>query len=272
MSENMQTCPSCNDLNPIEYVLCVWCGFDLTAEHIRRSGIIIQRKEAIDRLKRLIKSPVATFKEIVLIPDLKAGKLLLYWISMIITLNMILIFSKINDLSFNDNDSAIIIDFMLFGVIHIDFDLRFKLIINILFLIFQPLILYLVFNLVWKISTRIMLLATRSFGGKGDYLKVRSTIGYSLLPVFLGWAAAWLIRLITPSVSGSANSFTSTSDLMNSFSKEGFGFVGQLFIIIGWVWSAVLGIIGVGRATKLSPVESILVIGTLYAFFMSIVL
>ena len=104
MSENMQTCPSCGELVPIEYVVCVWCGFDLTAEHIRRSGIIIGRNEAFSRMKRVTLDPINAFKEITLIPDLKGPRYILYFIGVAMTLNMLAIFSKLDGLEFNNPD------------------------------------------------------------------------------------------------------------------------------------------------------------------------
>ena len=50
----MQTCPSCGDLVPNEYVLCVWCGFDLTLEKIRKAGITIDNRDALARMVRVV--------------------------------------------------------------------------------------------------------------------------------------------------------------------------------------------------------------------------
>ena len=65
----MQTCPSCGDLVPNEYVLCVWCGFDLTLEKIRKAGITIDNRDALARMVRVVTKPPSTFKDISLLPD-----------------------------------------------------------------------------------------------------------------------------------------------------------------------------------------------------------
>ncbi len=266
MSESMQTCPSCGELVPIEYVMCVWCGYDLTAEHIRRSGIRIGKKEAIERMKKLIKNPIQTFKEIILIPDYIGGKIILYGIAFLMTINMLTVFGKLKNLDFNQNTSRLFIGTRI--------SIPFKLLADLLLIIVQPIILFIIFSIVWKVSVRIIEWISKSFGGKGDRTKIRAVIGYSLLPVLFGWAIQFLITLITPSqtVSNVLSYSAIEQSLLYITKKSFFGILGLIFVLIGWLWSTILGIIGISKATKISYFEGIIVAGVPYLIFLSIVL
>ncbi|MFV2014460.1 MAG: YIP1 family protein, partial [Candidatus Heimdallarchaeota archaeon] len=192
----MQTCPSCGELVPIEYVVCVWCGFDLTAEHIRRSGIVIGRNEAFARMKRVTLDPINAFKEITLIPDLKGPRYILYLIGVAMTLNMLAIFSKLDGLAYNTEEYKIVL-----YTIGADTQISIKVttIIALTFLIIQPIFLLLIFNYIWKVATRLISYLSRTVGGTGDKEKIRSILGYSLLPVLFGWSLAWILRLLSGS-------------------------------------------------------------------------
>ncbi|MHA2169393.1 MAG: Yip1 family protein [Candidatus Kariarchaeaceae archaeon] len=265
MSENMQQCPSCGELVPEEYVLCVWCGFDLTAEHIRRSGVRIGRKEAVERMRKVVINPVQAFKEITLIPDLNGGRIIFYLIGVAITLNMLAVFSKLDGLSFNDSglENAFEFSFIRISV---------PTVIGIVFLVIQPVVLLVIFTFVWRTGARLIAALSKSFGGSGDQLKIRAVIGYSMLPVLFGWSLAWLFRLVAGKETvNDPNSYESVEEALRNVSLEGIGAVGNFFIVVGWLWATVLGIIGISRATRISIAEAVIVAGIPYILFMTIV-
>lgn len=269
MSENMQTCPSCGELVPIEYVVCVWCGFDLTAEHIRRSGITIGRNEAFSRMKRVTLDPINAFKEITLIPDLKGPRYILYFIGVAMTLNMLAVFSKLDGLAFNEEELKLVLYTFTSGS---EISIKVTTIIALTFLIIQPLFLLLIFNYIWKIATRFINFLSKTFGGTGDKEKIRSILGYSLLPVLFGWTIAWLLRLLSGTTEVSdPQGYTEIEAAMIIVSKEGIGAVANFFILISWIWAAVLAVIGVSRATRLSYIEGVIVAGFPYLLFMTVV-
>lgn len=254
----MQQCPSCGELVPIEYVICVWCGFDLTAEHIRRAGIKIGKRESVDRMVNLVRSPITTAKEISLIPDLTGGKLILYFIGVVMTLNMLVVFGKLGGTDFNDSEAGINIVLSA----KISFIISFKFIVGLAFLAVQPIVLYLIFFGIWKFSARILLMLTKSIGGFGDILKIRSVIGYSLFPVLLGWSLSLLMTLMASpvNISGSID-YNSISFAVIEITRSGIGFVGYIFIILGWIWTVLLSVITMRQAAKLSTFESMIVAG-----------
>ena len=264
MSAEMQTCPSCGELVPNEYVICVFCAHDLTAEKIRRAGIHIDNRAAVERMQRVVRDPLKTFREISLLPDLRGGKIILYAIAIMMTFNMITIFSKLDGMRFNEDLGGITI----IGSLQIST----KFIINLIILIVQPLVLFGIFMVMWKASGRVLALLSRSFGGRGDREKIRAVIGYSLLPVFFGWTLAWLMRLLAPHHEVASLTYDSVSNSVVAVAEQGIGFVGILFIWAGWLWSLGLAILGMREVGKLSWVEAVIVTGIPYAIFMSIIL
>ncbi|OLS25723.1 MAG: hypothetical protein HeimC2_17790 [Candidatus Heimdallarchaeota archaeon LC_2] len=266
MSENMQTCSSCGELVPIEYVVCVWCGFDLTAEHIRRSGIVVGRNEAFGRMKRVTLDPFNTFKEISLIPDLKGPRYIFYFIGVAMTLNMLAVFSKLDGLAFNDENLEIIL------YARYNIGIKVTTVIALTFLLIQPIFLFIIFNFVWRTGTRFIGFLSKTFGGTGDKEKIRSVIGYSMLPVLYGWTLAWILRLLSPSETVSdPDSYASIEEALITVSKDGIGAVANFIIILSWIWAAGLAIIGISRVTRLSYVEGVIVAGFPYLLFMTVV-
>ena len=287
----MQTCPSCGDLVPNEYVLCVCCGFDLTLEKIRKAGITIGNRDALARMVRVVTKPPSTFKEISLLPDNRGGKMVLFAIAVIMTFNMIVIMSKLDGLTMNttafEGYSAINgpypiyipVSIPWFGdntielfTIDFPFDLSGKFFINLFIIAIQPLLLYIMFLQIWKVSIRILALLSRTFGGRVDNDKIKSVVGYSLIPVLIGWTLAWLSRLFTPEVNVSGSSYEDIQSGIKSFSEEGSGLIGLTFLYLGWAWTFVLGIIGMKNASRLSWVEAFLVTSLSYGVFIAVVL
>ena len=284
----MQTCPSCGDLVPNEYVLCVWCGFDLTLEKIRKAGITIDNRDALARMVRVVTKPPSTFKEISLLPDNRGGKMVLFAIAVIMTFNMIAIMSKLDGLIMNSEEfeSYLVIDIPIyrnlplpwFGDNTIDFEIDIhiklsgKFFINLFILAVQPLLLYVMFLQIWKVSIRILALLSRTFGGRVDNDKIKSVVGYSLIPVLIGWTLAWLSRLFTPEVNVSGSSYEDIQSGIKSFSEEGPGLIGLTFLYLGWAWTFALGIIGMKNASRLSWVEAFLVTLLSYGVFIAVVL
>ena len=142
---------------------------------------------------------------------------------------------------------------------------------GITFLVIQPLILFVIFSVVWRYSTRFLGFFSRTFGGTGDREKVQAVIGYSLLPVLIGWTLAWLMRALANTVS-SDQSYASVEEAIVSITQSGVGGVGNFFIVIGWLWATVLGVLGISRATRISHIESIIVAGLPYLMFMSVLI
>jgi len=263
----MQTCPSCDELVPNEYVICVWCGFDLTAEKIRRAGITIDNRDALVRMQKVVRDPLNAFKEISLLPDLRGGKMILYAIGVMMTFNMLAIFSKLDGMIFNQSNLG-----QIFLSSRYNIFISVKFILDVVFLIAQPLVLFLIFMIMWKLSGRILALLSKTFGGRGDREKIRAVVGYSMLPVLLGWTLAWLTRLLAGHQSVGSVTYENVQSAVLAVSKSGIGFVGLLFIYAGWFWAIGLAVIGMREVGKLSWVEAVIVAGVPYVLFMFLIL
>ncbi len=269
MSENMQSCSSCGELVPIEYVVCVWCGFDLTAEHIRRAGIIIGRNESIQRMKKVVRDPMNASKELALIPDLTGGKLILYMIAFVMTLNMLVVFGKLDGTDFNATDAGLSI--ALFKNSDPLF-ISFKFIVGMAFIFVQPIVLYIIFMIFWKFSTKILKIFIKSVGGFADDEKIKCIIGYSMLPVLFGWSLSLFFTLFAGDVNISGNvTYNTISAAVVEVTRTGVGMVGFFFIIIGWLWTVGLMVILMRHSAKLSLVESIIAVGIPTLFMMIVV-
>ena len=145
--------------------------------------------------------------------------------------------------------------------------------VGVLFLILMPLILLLIFTIVWKLSTRILKWLSKSFGGTGQDEKIRAAIGYSLLPVLFSWVLFLLVVVLLPKTTVSdTSSYDAVDAAVVRLTSEGLGMVGKIFLYIGWAWSTILAIIGMQRAARLSLFESIIVAGVPFGLFMLVVL
>jgi len=265
MSSNTQQCPSCGEHIPTEYVTCIWCSFDLSAEHIRRSGITIGRKEALRRVIKVARSPVEAFKEISLIPELKGGRLILLGIGFLITLHLLVIFGKMDGISFNEDPIYLSLadaSVTTFTVISTNVLLWFiSKLPTIFLLILSPLFFLFIFTVALRWGTRFVLIFSRILGGGSDKQKTRAAIGYSLTPVLIGYLITLPLRLFSPSTIVSQSTYTEIQSAIEKMDQSGIGVFINILMIISWIWATVLAIIGVGRATKLPVIESTIATG-----------
>ena len=185
------------------------------------------------------------------------------------TLNMLAIFSKLDGLAYNTEEYKIVL-----YTIGADTQISIKVttIIALTFLIIQPIFLLLIFNYIWKVATRLISYLSRTVGGTGDKEKIRSILGYSLLPVLFGWSLAWILRLLSGSTEvADPKGYTEIEAAMITVSKQGIGAIANFIIILSWVWAAGLAVIGISRATRLSYIEGVIVAGFPYLLFMTVV-
>ncbi len=261
----MQTCPSCGELVPVEYVTCVWCGYDLTGEHIRRAGIKISRRESFRRAVRVIRDPRNVMKEIALVPDNRGGRTALYLIGLAITFHMLILLRKIDGLQFNgslvegEGISTIITNYLI------------SRIPTIAFLVLWPFLFMIVFMMVWYFAARITNYLNRAFGGKSNKPKVRAILGYSFYPALLGYAITIPLRLFTPEGSISTLNYAAINDVMETMASSGIGIVIRIVQILFWLWSMVIAVYGMAQGGRLSYVETFITTGLPYLVFIWII-
>ncbi len=263
----MQSCPSCGELIPVEYITCVWCGYDLTGEHIRRAGIKIERRDAFIRMYKVIRDPFNAMKEIALIPDLRGPRTIIYLIGVALTFHMLTMLRKINGLAFNeqnfvqgDNIGITILNFII------------SRIPTVVFLIFWPFLFVIVFTVVLRAAARIINYLNIALGGENNREKVRSIIGYSLVPVLVGDTVTIILRLFSPSQNVDVETYSEIANAIDNMASSGIGVFIRFFQILFWIWGMVLAVYGMSKGTKLSIAETSITTGLPYLMFIFFVL
>lgn len=248
----MQQCPSCGELLPTVHVICVWCGYDLTAEHIRRAGITINRDEAIRRIQKVVRDPIAAFKEIALIPDTSGPRLVFWAASFALALHLTIIMSKIDGIGYSA--SAVYTDSIGNNILQF----ILTLVPTILMWTVVPLFFYFFFNLVLRVGTRITRYMVQVIGGGYDKEKLKSVLGYTAIPPAGVWVLTVPLRLLSSRTSASALAYSTVSDAMQQIAASGVGVVIRFLMVIAWLWSAGLAVIGISKASKLSYAEAVI--------------
>lgn len=259
----MQQCPSCGEYVPTEYVTCVWCGYDLTAEYIRRSGIKIGRKEAFQRIYGVIRNPVQAFKEITLIPEKKGGIMVLWFTGISITLHFMIILKKLVGIEYDTSPhytASVLRNILAFLLGFIPF---------FIFIIFAPLLFLAIFSIMWWLATKIVVFLAKLVGGGSDKAKIRAVIGYSVAPVMVGWTVTVPLRLFAPKISVTSGSYQSIQGALTSINNSGIGIVIHIIIILSWLWTLAVAYIGIKRASNLSVVEAVIVAGIPYGLLLT---
>lgn len=267
MSENMQQCPNCGEYVPAEYVTCIWCAYDLTAEHLRRADITISYRDSFFRGVKLVRNPLQAMREIALVPDNKGPRLSLILNGLMISIHLTIIMFKMKNFGYttvSGSSSGI-------GTAILQFFLSF---VPTIFLIsLSTIFFFLIFNIIWRIASRIIRLFSSLLGGGSEKTKMKSVIGYSTVPLAIVWTFTILLRFFSAAPSLPDNpSYADMSSAITQISSTGVGGVISFFLIIGWLWAMVLAIIGVSYAAKISYVESTIAAGIPYLLFIMVII
>ena len=267
MSENTQQCPNCGEYVPIEYVTCVWCAYDLTAEHLRRADITITYRDSIQRAIKVIRDPLRALKEISLVPDQKGPRLSLMLSGLLISIHLSIIIFKLDNFGYTTVSQEGTTFFQ--GVIQF-------------FLSFVPTIVlwglgtvffFLIFNIIWRMASRIIRLFSSLLGGGSEKTKMRAIIGYSTVPLTLMWGMTILFRLFSSSPTLPDNpSYSDISTALYTITHTGIGGFISILLIISWLWAMILGVIGVSYAAKVSYFESAIAAGIPYLLFILVII
>jgi hypothetical protein len=149
-------CPICNETSPQGYLLCPFCGADLTVAYQQKFFAPVNYKEFWYRFKSLIVRPRVISQEIADNPDLKAGYLFSLGIAIGLALQVLAYLVHVRALE------------------AYFYPLVFILVMIPTFVL--PLI-------VWFFGSWIMRSITRLLGGKPSSKQIRAAVGYGLLPV-----------------------------------------------------------------------------------------
>jgi len=266
MSEESQKCPACEEVIPVEYVVCPFCGFDLTEEKIRRSGIKIGRSDTIDRIKRTVTEPIPVAKEISLIPDRRGGSYNLLIISIALIMQLIVVIRKLDKANYiRSSGSMADTDYLSTGlgfwIFHINLNFTERFVFTVIFLVLGTLVLFMMLFLAWKIGTRMMIFISRTLGGKAEYDNVRSILGYSLTPIAIGETVSlfFFFFLGVPSDATTPGDWTEIDGAVYDMIDSGPIFLVKGIMLLCWAWMIFLSSYGMGRTNRLSPFEGFII-------------
>ena len=175
MSESESlVCPNCNERSPAGYILCPYCGFDLTKILKKAQKTPITFKERFSRIWRSLSDPRLSkilFREISVNPDRIGVIFLLYFLSVAYATRLGTFMIKASDPSWHD--------------------------FHFFFFIIQPWFTGFVFFFLalfgWAIITLIIWLVAKTLGGKAGLRDTFSIVGYSFGPLI---TASLLISVI----------------------------------------------------------------------------
>lgn len=184
MSESESfVCPNCSERSPAGYILCPYCGFDLThiLRQAQKTGITF--RERFLRIWRSLSDPRESkilFREVGVNPDRKGVFILLYFLSVAYASRLGAFTIKASSATWQD--------------FHFWYFLIQPWFTGIMFFFLA------VFG--WFISSLIVWLLSKTLGGKASLRDTYSIVGYSLGPLITASLLVSLtIVLIGPSIS-----------------------------------------------------------------------
>jgi hypothetical protein len=121
----------------------------------------------------------------------------------------------------------------------------------------------------WIIVSVLLYLFSMVFGGEGKFTHVLTAIGYSTLPKF--FAVILGILLLTQAapvtVEISSSNPLSSATAAAQFYKQPVVMISSLLLLIGVIWSSVIGMFGIKHTEKLSFNQAAIVVGIPLALY-----
>ncbi|UCG01582.1 MAG: YIP1 family protein [Candidatus Heimdallarchaeota archaeon] len=182
-------CPNCSERSPGGYILCPYCGFDLTKIVRERERVRVTFREKFSRIFRSLVDPRESkrlFNEIGVNPDRLGAILVLYFLSVGYGLRVSALFAK------GANPSWHGWDFMFFFIAP-----WFVAIGFIILAIFG-----------WFICSLIIWLIAKTLGGKASFRDTQGIVGYSLGPLI---PASVIINVIITFIGPGLGTITTTT-------------------------------------------------------------
>ncbi|MHA2053809.1 MAG: YIP1 family protein [Candidatus Hodarchaeales archaeon] len=184
MSESESlVCPNCSERSPAGYILCPYCGFDLTKILRQTQRIEITFRERFSRIWRSLLDPRDSkilFREVGVNPDRKGVLILLYLLSVAYATRLGAFTIKASSSTWHD--------------------------FHFWYFLIQPWLTGFVFLFLsvfgWFISSLVIWLISKTLGGKASLRDTYSIVGYSLGPLITASLLVSLaIILIGPPIS-----------------------------------------------------------------------
>ncbi|MGC9778271.1 MAG: YIP1 family protein [Candidatus Heimdallarchaeota archaeon] len=224
-------CPICNETSPQGYLLCPFCGADLTKTYEAKIFAPVTYKEVWYRFKALVMTPRVISNEIAENPDSKGGFLFIIAIALGLAtqLSAYIIHARV-------------LDWKFYPVIFL---------LGWIFTLILP-------TLIWFLGSWIIRTMTRLLGGKGNRKQIRAAVGYGLMPVVFVELLIGIFQLIAlpwgldPDPSSFLEIFNAMADLRNSFA----GIFGIVLHFSGFLVAGVYIVFILKPASEFSWIEA----------------
>ena len=123
--------------------------------------------------------------------------------------------------------------------------------------------------IIWVIISVVLYLFAMVFGSEGKFTHVLTAIGYSALPkifaIVIGIILLTQAQPVTLDISSSNP--LSSMNAASAFYKQGVVMLASLVMMIGVIWSSILGIFGIKHTEKLSLTSAAIVVGLPLAIY-----
>ncbi len=125
--------------------------------------------------------------------------------------------------------------------------------------------------IIWLIVTVILYLFAMVFGGEGKFTHLLTAIGYTDLVKIFAVIIAVLLLSQAPSYTMQIDASHPFDSLNNpeakAYSRNLFVLLSQLVVIIGVVWSSIIGIFAVKHTEKVSMTSAMMIVGIPLAIY-----
>ncbi|MCE7744554.1 MAG: hypothetical protein GPJ52_05410 [Candidatus Heimdallarchaeota archaeon] len=228
-------CPICNEVSPQGYLLCPFCGADLTVTYEQKIFAPVTYKEVWFRIKSLIVKPRVIAQEIADNPDSKGAFLFIVAISLGLSLQV---------LSFVMHTRLL--------------DMKFY---PVVFLLGWIAILLLP-TLIWLLGSWVIRLMTRLLGGKASRKQIRAAVGYGMMPIVFSELFIGILFLIAlPWRDPDSYDFSAIFNDMSSLRHSFIGIVGLVIHFLGLAASSIYIVFIAKPACEFSWLETAIATG-----------
>jgi len=228
-------CPICNEVSPQGYLLCPFCGADLTVTYEQKIFPPVTYKEVWFRIKSLIVKPRVIAQEIADNPDTKGAFLFIVAISLGLSIQVV---------SFVMHTR--LLDWKFYPVVWI---------LSWIALLLLP-------TIVWLLGSWVIRLMTRLLGGKASGKQIRSAVGYGMMPMVLSEILIAILFLIAlPWKDPDPNDFTGIFEAMSEIRHSFIGIIGLIIHFLGLAASVVYMVFIIKPASEFSWIETAIATG-----------
>ncbi|NHK32764.1 MAG: YIP1 family protein [Asgard group archaeon] len=239
-------CPICNETSPQGYLLCPFCGADLTIAYQQKVFAPVDYKEFWYRFKSLIVRPRVISQEIADNPDSKGGFLFSVAISFGMALQVLAFVMHVRALDWKFYPLVFLLSWIATFIL--------------------PL-------LVWGISSLVIRIMAQLIGGNPSKKQIRAAVGYGMLPVVFAQILSGIFYLIAlPWVTVGSSQFTVIINAILSLRNSITGYIGLVLEITALLAAGVYIVFITKPSCEFSWVETVIATGIPLIFFVVLLL